>query len=82
MKLLVTLSSLALVGCCQPQPKPPNFDSYLTSACEVQILKKDFKSWDDVLAEKAENNKQMIKCLQKHEALVNSLNNYKREFSK
>lgn len=84
MKLLIILSSLILSACCHPQvqPKPPKFDSYLTSRCEFNKLgDKSLNSWEDVLAEKAKNNADFIKCMEKDSALINSLKNYEREFN-
>ena len=74
-------SSVLLAGCCAPVPKPPSFDSYLTSSCVQSVLESPFTSWEDVLAQKAKDKKAFEECSGKHEGLSNSYKNYLREFN-
>jgi hypothetical protein len=75
------LSSLILAGCCAPVPKPPQFDSYLLSQCEVVKEEAKFSSWEDVLARKALDKEFFDKCVNKHSGLINSYQNYLKEFN-
>jgi hypothetical protein len=74
------LSSAILAGCCAPPTKPPKFDSYLLSQCEVIKDDANFTSWQDVLARKALDKEAFDKCSNKHTGLINSYNNYLKEF--
>jgi hypothetical protein len=75
------LSSLLLAGCCSPIPAPPKFDSYLLSQCEVIKDEAKFNNWEDVLARKALDKEAFEKCSNKHSGLINSYNNYLKEFN-
>ncbi len=75
------ISCALLAGCCAPVPKPPQFDSYLISNCTESVLEKPFTSWEDVLAQKAKDTIAFKECSTKQEGLVNSYNNYLKEFN-
>jgi hypothetical protein len=75
------ISTVLLAGCCAPVPKPPKFDSYLTSECTTYALETSFKNWEDVLKEKARNKKMEEECRNKHNALLRSLQDYMDEFN-
>ncbi len=80
LKSLIVSCAL-LTGCCAPVPKPPQFDSYLTSRCTQPVLDKAFANWEEVIIQKAKDKKALEECAGKQEGLSNSYKNYLREFN-
>lgn len=80
MKTLIISSVLLLAGCCPNTviPSSPKFDSYLMSECD-KLSSKTINSWEDVLAEKAQNNVVFSQCANKHKGLIKSIEAYQRE---
>jgi hypothetical protein len=82
MQLLSVISLCILLGGCgAPMPKPPKFDSYLTTECGVLQNTIGFKSFEGVLEQKAKDVLVLIECAKKHNGLVEAVKKYEVEFN-
>lgn len=82
MRLLPVISLCVLLsGCCAPMPKPPKFDSYLTTECKPLENTKGFKSFEEVLAQKANDVLVHAECTKKQKSLAEAVKQYEVEFN-
>ena len=81
MRLL--LICLLLGGCCtKTLVAPPVFDARLLSECTSLPTTYSFNSFEDALLAKKGETKLYRDCKDRHSGLINSIEEYKKEFKK
>jgi hypothetical protein len=62
-------------------PKPPKFDSYLTTECATLQDTSGFKSFEAVLEQKAKDVLVLAECAKKQKSLAEAVKRYEVEFN-
>ncbi len=81
--VVILLISIFIGGCSTPPliQKSPKIDSYLTTLCNVPEKVPPFKTFKDVLEQKAKDNQLYAECMKKHNGLVEAIKEYGVEFN-
>lgn len=86
MTQLLAISSLCLIlgGCCSTNSiiQPPKIDSYLLEECSGFENVTKFNSFEDVLVQKAKDNKVLVECASKQKGLSSTIKRYIEEIKK